>query len=112
MIKQGHIVFVPFPFSNLLGTKRRPVLVISNEKIHQTQDFIGVAISTTTESPLNGIPLTNQYLQEGSLDCDSIIYPHKIGYLEKRLILKTIAKIDPSILSKVLKTLHEYVNQE
>jgi mRNA interferase MazF len=29
--KQGEIVLVPFPYSDLSGSKRRPVLVVSND---------------------------------------------------------------------------------
>jgi len=29
--KQGEIVLVPFPYSDLSGSKRRPVLIVSND---------------------------------------------------------------------------------
>lgn len=36
MPKQGEIVLIPVPFTDLSSTKRRPVIIISNDDYHQT----------------------------------------------------------------------------
>ena len=38
--KQGDIVSVNFPFTDISQTKRRPALVISNDLVNQTGDYL------------------------------------------------------------------------
>ena len=45
---QGDIVLVKFPFTNQLGFKRRPAIVVSNNVINSSADVI-LAIITTQE---------------------------------------------------------------
>ena len=40
MYKQGDIVLIPFPYSDLSENKQRPALIISNELINETEDRI------------------------------------------------------------------------
>lgn len=48
--KQGEIVLVPFPYSDLSGSKRRPVLVVSNNLYNNSfLDIVVVAITSRTK---------------------------------------------------------------
>ena len=51
--KQGHIVFVPFPFSNLSSTKIRPVLIISNDSYNSISADVIVCGITSNLKPTN-----------------------------------------------------------
>ncbi|MDX1946015.1 MAG: type II toxin-antitoxin system PemK/MazF family toxin [Pirellulaceae bacterium] len=47
MPKQGEIVLIPIPFTDLSSQKRRPVIVISNDRYHQTStDLVVVAMTS------------------------------------------------------------------
>ncbi len=46
MFKQGDIVSVTFPFTNAREFRKRPALVISNEKVNQTGDYLLVQITS------------------------------------------------------------------
>ncbi|MBA2875997.1 type II toxin-antitoxin system PemK/MazF family toxin [Thermaerobacillus caldiproteolyticus] len=47
MYKQGDILLIPIPFSNLSITKQRPVLVLSNDNYNQfTKDLLVAAITS------------------------------------------------------------------
>jgi len=38
--QQGDIVTVDFPFTDISQTKRRPALVVSNEQVNETGDYL------------------------------------------------------------------------
>jgi len=44
--KQGDIVTVNFPFSDLTNTKKRPALVVSKSKVNNTGDYLLVQITS------------------------------------------------------------------
>lgn len=47
MYKQGDIVLVPVPFSDLTNQKQRPLLVISNDDYNKvTEDVVVLAITS------------------------------------------------------------------
>lgn len=45
MFKQGDIIVVKFPFTDGSEFKKRPALVVSNNKIDKTEDFLLVQIN-------------------------------------------------------------------
>lgn len=47
MPEQGDILLIPVPFTDLSSTKRRPVIVVSNNAYNRrTQDIIVVAMTS------------------------------------------------------------------
>lgn len=107
-IQQGDIVLIPFPFSNLLGNKLRPALVISNDRLHRTKDFIGMAISRQTPSDIKTISINSVHLKEGIIAEGSFIHPHKINLLEQSLVQKVVGIAERSFVKSAIRTLGEY----
>lgn len=51
MYKQGDIVLIPVPFSDLTNKKQRPVLVISSDSYNKmTDDIVVVAVTSQLRS--------------------------------------------------------------
>ena len=44
--KKGDIVIINFPFTDLTSTKKRPALIISNDVVNQTSDYLLVQITS------------------------------------------------------------------
>lgn len=79
MYRQGDILLIPFPFSDLSSTKQRPVLVLSNSEYNRSQQDIVVAAITSNVIERNYlIGITSDDLQEGQLKADSGIRADKI----------------------------------
>jgi mRNA interferase MazF len=94
--KQGYIVLVPFPFSNLSSTKIRPVLIISNDSYNSISADVIVCGITSNLKPTNfSIEIDQSDLLSGTLKVKSKIKVDAITALEKSIILKSIATKNP-----------------
>ena len=104
--KQGQIVLVPFPFSNLSSTKIRPVLVISNDSYNSLSADVIVCGITSNIKPMNfSIMIDQADLLSGMLKVRSKIKVDAITALEKTIILKSIATVRPDIIKNVREIL-------
>lgn len=62
MHKQGEILLIPIPFSDLSSNKKRPVLVLSNDQYNsKTDDIIVAAITSNILSKEYNIPISNSF---------------------------------------------------
>ena len=100
--EQGDIVILELPFTDLLGSKLRPVLVLN--AIDLGDDII---VAKITSSPgRHRIPIMQTDLVTGRLkkepsyiDCSSIFT------VEKKLVIKVVDRLTPKALDKVKEEL-------
>jgi len=101
---QGSIILIPFPFSDLSSTKKRPCLVISKSN-NQEQDLIVLAITAQSKQSNNPtITITNSDLKEGTLPKVSYVRISKIANIHRSLVLKNIGFLKESTLKKIIET--------
>lgn len=97
---KGDVVTLPFPFSNLAGTKRRPALVVSDP---MGDDLILCQI-TASRRDAYSVELTKSDFTSGSLPQDpSNIRPNKIFTIEVGIIVKKDGTIKPEKYREVLE---------
>lgn len=102
MYKQGDIVLIPVPYSDLTSQKRRPVLIISGDIYNKsTDDVIVAAITSNIRGNKNEIVFDNDNMIIGKLQKESCIRPDKIYTLSKSIIIKKFGEIEEK---KVLET--------
>ena len=100
MFKQGEILLIPVPFSNLSSVKKRPVLVLSNNTYNSlSKDIIVIAI--TSNLTQEGIEISNNDLINGSLPKKSIVKIDKVYTLESSIVVKRIGKINNVVLLSI-----------
>lgn len=99
MFKAGHILTIPFPFSDRAKAKQRPVLVLSEPDAYG--DFICLAI-TSRERPLNTVPLSNKNMVEGALPHLSWVMTDKVFTLNASLVNKAVGMVSDALLGPVL----------
>ena len=91
---------IPVPFTDLSATKRRPVLVLSNDTYNSTHpDVIVVAI--TSNLIQTGLSLTNSDMATGQLPKPSVIRTDKIYTLSQSIAVKSIGHIISTTLGNV-----------
>jgi len=108
-INQRDIVLVPISFSDLQESKKRPALIISNQRFHENNsDFICCAITSNPNEQAYCVDINDHDFEDGSLDFKSKIKVTKIFSLDKSLIQRTIAKLNREKTQKVLCKLNTY----
>ena len=108
MFEQGEILIVPFPFSNLTGSKQRPVLVISKNTYNKdTEDIITCGITSNLKDAKHSVLIGNNNLEYGQIPTQSRIKVDKLFTMDKSIIKKKIAKINNETMDKVKK---EFMN--
>jgi len=81
---KGDIVILPFPFTDLSTSKKRPAVVLSDLR---SDDYILLQITSKNIKDTYAIPLLQTDFSSGSLRQDSNIRPNKIFTLDRNLIL-------------------------
>ena len=96
---KGDVVVVPFPFSDLSGSKRRPALVLTDLR---GDDMI---ICQITSKPANDIfaqPLISEDFISGSLLANSYIRPLRVFTVDKNIVFRKIGQITSERMNKVI----------
>ena len=108
IFEQGNIVIVPFPFSDLSGSKQRPVLVLSKSDYNKnTDDIITCGITSNLKDSQHSVIIDNNHLVEGKIPIISRIKVDKLFTLEKSIVKKIIGKVNKQTFETVKK---EFLN--
>ncbi len=108
MYDQCDIVLIPFPYSDLTGSKQRPALIISNEKINRSDDRICCLI--TTNSHKDDLLINKTDFQNGNLPFKSFVKAHRIFTINEGIIKKRLCTINTRFHNKVISKINEYIN--
>jgi len=87
-MKKGDIVLIPFPFTDLSGSKNRPALILHGNEQDVTVAFI--SSETKWQTP-NDLLLTPSH--KNGLKQISIIRTNKIATLDKALVLGLLGEL-------------------
>lgn len=97
--KPGDLVFVPFPYSDLTTSKKRPVLVLTAPDRHG--DFIGLAV-TSVQTNAHAVRIESADLSQGSLPRTSWVRLDKIFTLAEGSIFKPFGTLTSAAMKNVL----------
>lgn len=97
---KGDIVVIPFPFSDLSQSKRRPALILSSLP---GNDFLLCQITSQQIADSFSIPLKNSDIEKGSLKLTSNIRPNRLFTADKSLILYKVGSVKQSVLNSVIQ---------
>lgn len=97
---KGDVIVLPFPFTDLSTTKRRPALILADIK---GDDYIMLQITSQNIRDIYAIPLSDSDFQSGSLQKNSNIRPNKIFTLSDELILYKIGHLSHNKIEECVK---------
>ena len=110
MFEQGDIVSVAFPFTNASTSKKRPALILSNQKVNQTGDYLLVQITSKTRNDGLSMNLNDSDYLLKVLPLKSYIRIHKIFLLNESLILGKISKVSDKFRKQLTNRITELIN--
>ena len=101
MFRQRDIVLVNFPFSDLSGTKLRPALILSSDKVNKHNEFVCAQITSQMQKDSLFIEIRNPDVVT-PLKLRSGIRIHKIFTAQKSLIHQKISEMKRSAFQHVI----------
>ena len=90
MYQPGEVLLIPFPFSDLAASKRRPVLVLTSPD--SRGDFTCLAITSQVQRQ-QAVPLTQDDMQKGTLPKASWIRTTKVYTLSVDLVVSRFGRL-------------------
>jgi mRNA interferase MazF len=102
MPKQGDIVLIPVPFTDLSSHKRRPVIVISNDVYNQRgQDVVVVAMTSRPVADSYAFQIDSADLVDGALNRPGTVRVDKVYTLAKSIIAKRFGQVSSDIVQRI-----------
>ena len=95
---KGDVVVLPFPFSDLSASKKRPALVVATLK---GDDIILCQITSAARKDDYSIKLKNQDFNQGKLNVDSVIRPNRLFTADISIILYKAGSLKDNKLKEV-----------
>ena len=105
---KGDIVVVPFPFSDLTGSKKRPAMVLADLV---GDDIILCQITSQNIKDNYAISLNDYDFLKGTLSVQSNIRPNRIFTADKNIIINKIASLNNTAVTRVFKKVIEILEQ-
>jgi mRNA interferase MazF len=103
---KGDVVVVPFPFSDLTQSKKRPALVIA---VLEGDDVILCQITSKTIKDSYAISLNDEDYEIGSLKQSSNIRPNRIFTADSHIILYRVGNLKTEKLARVINGVVEII---
>jgi len=104
---KGDIVVIPFPFSVLSGSKKRPALVLADL---EGDDIILCQITSQLIKDIYAISVNESDFKTGNLHVQSNIRPNRIFTADKWIILKKVAALNESAMNVVIQKIIKIIS--
>ena len=105
---KGDIVVLPFPFSDLTRSKRRPALVLAGL---QGDDVILCQVTSQPVKDDYAVPLDDGDFESGGLKRKSNIRPNRIFTADGRILLYRAGRLKPSKVEEVIEVIIRILRQ-
>ncbi len=103
MYNKKDLVLIPFPFTDLSGTKNRPALIIYRNS--KTNDIITLAITSMLSNNTNAIYIDSTNLQTGFFPKKSHVLYSKIFIISEHQIIKKFGSLNDITYTKIISSL-------
>lgn len=95
-MKKGDIVLIPFPFTDLIGVKNRPALILTENNFELVVAFITSQVKWKETFDINLEPSI-----ENGLKRTSLVRLSKLATVDKNLVIGRIGSLNKAELKSV-----------
>jgi PemK-like, MazF-like toxin of type II toxin-antitoxin system len=106
MPERGDLLLIPFPFTDLSATKRRPVLALTAPDSYG--DFVALPVTSRPQAE-HAVALTAADLVSGSLPAASWIRTNRVVTLNSSLVVKVVGRVSERVVSAAIAQLFAYI---
>jgi mRNA interferase MazF len=106
--RRGDIVLVPFPFTDLSSSKRRPALVISPDAFNDQMADLVVAAITSQLTNEHAVTIEQTDCVDGMLPKVSVVKLAKVFTIHSTLVIKKLCAIRDDKLAGILGEVREF----
>ncbi|MGG7662786.1 type II toxin-antitoxin system PemK/MazF family toxin [Dyadobacter sp. BHUBP1] len=103
---KGEVVVIPFPFSDLCCSKRRPALVLADLP---GDDLLLCQITSQSSKDIFAIPLLVNDFLNGTLPVNSFIRPTRLFTADRNIVIKKAGLIRAKTINDVTQTIIKIV---
>ena len=104
---KGDVVVVPFPFSNLSTSKKRPALVVASLV---GDDVILCQVTSKTVADTYAIPISDSDFTTGNLRQDSNVRPNRLFTADSNIILYRAGVLAPGKVQEVVAKIVQIIS--
>ena len=106
MPERGDLLLVPFPFTDLSATKRRPVLALTAPDSYG--DFIALPVTSRPQTE-HALPIAAADLVSGALPAASWVRTNRIVTLNVSLVVKTVGRVTERTTAAAVQQVYAYI---
>ncbi len=97
---RGDVLVIPFPFSDLSGTKKRPALVLADLP---GSDIILCQITSRFKKDKFSFELSSTDFSKGGLPILSYVRPNRIFTADKNIILRKAGELKKTVTKNIIQ---------
>jgi mRNA interferase MazF len=105
---KGDVVVLPFPFSDLTTSKKRPAVVVASLT---GDDVLVCQITSKTVSDHYSVPVTSADFATGKLHHDSNIRPNRLFTADSAIVLYRAGKLTANKMAEVTAKIVQIVTE-
>lgn len=103
---KGDVVVLPFPFTDLSASKKRPAVVVTQLT---GDDIILCMVTTPAKADGYSIPISKADFMMGGLDHDSHIRPNRLFTADSNLVTRRAGRLSQQKTTEVVTKIIEIV---
>lgn len=108
--KQGDVIFIPYPYTDLSNTKKRPVVIISKDSINKNNFIVSKIISKKRNDSFSFELKENDLIKNICLESE--VRTNEIFTVNFKIINRKISSLKPDTLKKLLDAIKKNISYE